>query len=139
MAQGWIAAALGAALAWPASCDLPRDPHGTRDRVAGGTLTAVQVAPVLTGAEAAALDALARSLGAELALVPGDVHTGLGALGAGEVQVLVGAIPEDTPLAEEAAATAPMGRERFVLLLRAGENALLLAANRAVRDAEAGR
>lgn len=139
MAEGWLAGAAAGALAGllalPASCDLPREPHGTRDAVAGGTLVAVLTAPTLTPAEDAALAALAASLGARVELVPGDLHAGLDALGAGDVHVLVGGIPATTPIVHEAALTNPIGRERRVMMLRRGENAFLLAANRAVGDA----
>ena len=137
--EGLLAAALAAALALPASCDLPRDPEGTIQRVAGDRLTAIRVAPALTEAEAAALAALAQGLGAEVVLRDEDIHEAVAALRAGTAEVALGAIPADSPHAPEAAATRPVGRERFVLLLPPGENALLLAANRAVaRAAEAG-
>jgi hypothetical protein len=132
VAQGWIAAAVAGLLALPAACDLPRDPFGTRNAVRGETLVAGVVAPALTAAEEAALGALARDLGAELLLVPGDVHAGLSALDRGEAHVLAGGIPESTPCADRAALSKPIGRERYVLMLRRGENAMLLAANRAV-------
>lgn len=133
--QGALAALLAALLALPASCDLPRDPRRTRDRIMGETLAVAVVAPALTPAEERALEVLARHLGAGLALVPGDIHASLDALDHGGLEVVVGGIPKDSPLAGEAAASSPIGREEFVMLLRRGENAMLLAANRAVGEA----
>ncbi|WP_210528382.1 enoyl-CoA hydratase [Rubellimicrobium arenae] len=133
--QGILGGALAGLLALPASCDLPRDPEGTLDRLAGGTLAVAVVAPELSADERQALSFLADDLGAELSFVAGDIHSAVDALGRGEIQAVAGAIPKDTPLTDETAATNPVGPERFVLLLRQGENALLLAANRAVADA----
>lgn len=138
--QGVLGGLLAGLLALPASCDLPRDPHRTRDRITGETLAVAVVAPSLTPDEERALAFLARELEAELALVPGDIHAALGALDHGGLEVVIGAIPRNTPHREEAAPSSPIGREEFVMLLRQGENAMLLAANRAVGDAgEEGR
>lgn len=138
--QGALAGLLAGLLALPAACDLPRDPRATRDRVRGGTLAAAVVAPRLTEAEERALALLAEGLGARLEAAPDGIHEAVEALGRGGVQVVIGAVPKNTPLSAEAAASRPMGPEEFVMLLPPGENAFLVAANRAVSDAEeAGR
>ena len=143
MAAGVWAGLLAGALALPASCGLPRDVDGTLDAVRGGTLQVAVAAP-LTPAESAVLDRLARDLGATLAPVPAELHAAVAELSAHQrdgvrVVVVAGSIPEDSPLAEGVAATRPIGRERFVLLLPPGENALLMAADRAVGEAEDAR
>ncbi|TNC48739.1 amino acid ABC transporter substrate-binding protein [Rubellimicrobium rubrum] len=137
--QGALAGLLAGLLALPASCDLPRDPHRTRDQTLGETLVVLVVAPELTADEDRTLRRLAERLEAELVLGPGDLHSAIDALRHGEVQAIAGAIPKDTPYLDEVAATNSIGREEFVILLRPGENAMLLAANRAVGDAEEER
>lgn len=134
-----LAGLLSGLLALPASCDLPRDPENTKEEATGRTLRAVLVAPALTPDEAEALAGLADRLGAELVAAPGDIHAGVAALRLGTAEVVIGGIFQSTPMTSEAAATKPIGRERFVMLLRPGENAMLLAANRVVGDlGEAG-
>lgn len=143
--MGGLPPALGAALLLlPASCDLPRDPGGTLEEVRGGTLSVAVVAPGLSPPEEEALALLARDLDARLDLAPMDLHRAVAQLRASEpdgvaVHLVVGAIPEGTPFADEVAATRPLGRERFVLLLPPGENGFLLAANRAVGAEEERR
>jgi hypothetical protein len=102
---------VAALLALPASCDLPRDPRETIRRVEGGTLRAAVVAPALTEKEALALTTLAEDLHARLDLAPADLHAAMEAPDHRRMEVVIGAIPSDTPHLEEEASTNPIGRD----------------------------
>lgn len=121
---------------------IPADPHGSLDRIEGGTLRAgateeppwVQVhdAGAPTGSEPELLVEFARSLDAEVAWTTGSEADLMTALERGELDVVVGGFLDDTPWADRAAITRPYaerdtaeGVQRHVMATRMGENALL--------------
>jgi len=122
-AHAWWAACLLAA-----ACGLPRDPERTSERVQGGTLVAASV--IANAAEESLLARGAGAMGAQLELRRGELHGLVDALRHGEVQVVYGRIPKDTPFAELAARTVPVDANGHVFLLRPGENGFLMAWNR---------
>jgi hypothetical protein len=108
-----IAAALLVVLA---ACQLPKDPENTTDTVQGAVLDA------------------------EIEWHRENPHQMLDALEGGDLHLLAGGIPKDSPLTEHTGMTNPIGyvtvgadRPERVLLLRRGENRFLMRSNMALR------
>ncbi len=122
------------------ACQLPKDPEGTTQHVEGATLRVGILQDPLPEIDATALDLVARRLKARIELVEGNPHDLLDALSRGDLHVLAGGIPKDTPLAKHAGMTNAIGhvtvgadRPQRVLLIRKGENRFLLRLNTALR------
>lgn len=125
-----------------AACRYPADPENTLDRTEGGTLRVGLLSDRATfdaSPEAARLDVVADALGATLQFRQGGAHDLVAALEDGEIDLIAGGVPEDTPFASEIGVSKPWGRVQIgadslpgVFGLRQGENAFLLAINRAL-------
>jgi ABC-type amino acid transport substrate-binding protein len=138
------AALIGALAVTLAGCGLqvPADPHGTVQRVEGGTLRAgaTELAPWVemdadgepTGREPELVEAFAGTLDADVEWVTGSEAHLLSALERGEIDMVVGGFLDDTPWTDRGAVTRPyterqtkQGVEKHVMIVRMGENALL--------------
>ncbi len=136
---------LSAVLALSA-CVLPKDPERTTERVSGRELVVGVLADELSDPDRRVIDALAQRLGARPAPRTGPAHLLLALLEEGEVHLLAGDIPADTPLAAKAGLSNAVGRlhrpdgseEDRVLLIRQGENRFLGELNRAIDASGAG-
>ncbi|WP_281984900.1 enoyl-CoA hydratase [Thalassorhabdomicrobium marinisediminis] len=125
-----------------AACYVPADPEGTTEDVTGSTLRVGLLTPELTEREDKALTRLAEALKAGIELRTGDPHQLFDQLTHGALHILAGQIPADTPFADHAALSDPLGvvmtpdgAEDWVLLLRRGENRFLVTVNRAIKGA----
>ena len=133
-------ALLGAAFL--AACRFPDDPEGTLADVTGGELKVGLLVPLATFREMAEHEALlvaAERIGAEPVLFEGRAHDLMAAVENGTIHLLAGGLPKDTPLSSRIALTKPWGRAAIsgevqdaVWGIRKGENAFLLALNRAL-------
>lgn len=133
-----------AALAMLAGCYFPDDPKNTLATIERqGAVKVGVLAEPLPEADAKVIARFAKSLGVRTDYVSGPAHALLAGLEKGNIHLLAGDIPEDTPMASHAALSNPYpprvklpGRsEKRVLLLRKGENRLLLRLNRSLREA----
>jgi hypothetical protein len=121
-------------------CVLPKDPERTTERVRGGELVVGVLTDALSTPDRRVIEALAARLGARAAPRTGPAHLLLALLEEGEVHLLAGDIPADTPLAARAGLSNGAGRlhlpdggvEDRVLLIRAGENRFLAELNQAI-------
>ncbi|PVA05518.1 enoyl-CoA hydratase [Thalassorhabdomicrobium marinisediminis] len=132
----------GAALVALAACYVPADPEGTTEDVTGSTLRVGLLTPELDPLEDEVVARLAGALQAEVEVVTGDPHQLFDQLTHGALHILAGQIPSDTPFADHAALSDPLGvvmtydgEADWVLLLRRGENRFLVTANRAIKGA----
>lgn len=123
------------------ACKVPEDPEGTTEAVTGQHLRIGALTQALDPVEAQALSRLAQVLGAEQDVVTGDPHTLFSQLETGELHVIAGRIPANTPFAADVALTDPLGRVKIgadredrVLAIRKGENRFLVTVNRAIRE-----
>ena len=123
-----------------AGCQFPKDPEGTTRDVEGAILKVGVLEDPLPETDAAALDRIAAELGARIERHGGNPHDLLDALSHGDLHVLAGGIPKNTPLADHAGMTNAIGhvtigskRSERVLLIRRGENRFLLRLNTALR------
>ncbi|MFC4727520.1 hypothetical protein [Coralloluteibacterium thermophilus] len=114
-----IAAGLAILLAL-AGCGLPHDPDGTTARVAGATLRVGVVhapgwsdGPGLSGAELDAVRRFAASLDAEPAWTVAGESQLMQALARRELDLVVGAIPADTPWNAHVAVSRPYPATRY--------------------------
>lgn len=133
-----------------AACDYPRDAEGTLERVkSNGVLHVgasvrepwvVASADDVSGTDASLVEGFAASLGANVQWMRGSESELVDALADRDIDVMIGGLRKDSPWVSEAAATEPYGGER-VMLVPAGENALLLALDRFLAKSEpaAGR
>ncbi|MBU2999733.1 enoyl-CoA hydratase [Roseovarius nubinhibens] len=137
-----------AALAMLAGCYFPDDPKNTLATIERqGAVKVGVLAEPLPEADTKAIARFAESLGVRTDYVRGPSHALLAGLEEGNIHLLAGDIPEDTPMESHAALSNPYpprvmlpGRsesraEKRVLLLRKGENRLLLRLNRSLREA----
>jgi ABC-type amino acid transport substrate-binding protein len=122
---------------------VPADPHGTLDRIDGGSLRVgvTENAPWVeldgaepTGSEAELISDFADEQNATIDWTEGSEAVLVSALERGELDVVIGGFLDDTPWSDKAAATRPYtesegpdGPEKHVMLARMGENALLVA------------
>lgn len=128
-----------------AGCDLPRDPEGTLDRVRGDTLRVGTLMPrdeFEETDEASRLAEIAGVLEAQLELIDGNPHLLLARLEKGEIHLLAGGIPKDTPLAKRIGMTRPVGKIMIgdktkdrIFAVRRGENAFLVFLDRQIGGA----
>lgn len=133
-----------AAVAMVTGCYFPDDPKHTLATIERqGAVKVGILAEPLPEADAKVIARFAESLGVGTDYVRGPTHALLAGLEEGSLHLLAGDIPEDTPMASHAALSNPYpprvklpGRsEKRVLLLRKGENRLLLRLNRSLREA----
>ncbi len=123
---GAIAAAL---LLVAASCDAPRDPEGTLERVTGGTLRVGVAAAepwVVLGGEPAGIEVelvelFAREIGAEIEWVEGTVEELAAAVHVRELDLLVAGLTSSSGVSSEAALTHPYVTTQVVVATPAGE------------------
>lgn len=127
---------------------IPADPDGTLETIGGGVLEAGASLSdphvvlgddgSLRGDEVALVESFADEMDAEVDWTVGGEEALVGALEAGELDLVVGGITDATPWADRAAVTRPHDEvvrpdgstDRFVVLLPMGENALLAALER---------
>lgn len=135
----------GAVVLLLSGCWMPRDPEGTTERVRGGTLHLGVLGTVLSDAEERAVAAVADALDAEVSRDTADPHRLFAMLGAGEIDIVVGGVPEDTPFASRVGLTRSIGKVRVgdrledrVLAIRQGENRFLMTVNRTLAGLELG-
>lgn len=120
-----------------ATCEAPRDPHKTLERVRGGVLMVgvAEAPPVLekrgedaSGVEAETIRGFARSLGARVQWNWGAQEKQLGDLHEFRLDLVAGGIGSKTPWSAKVAITRPYlesGGEKYVLAAPPGENAFL--------------
>jgi polar amino acid transport system substrate-binding protein len=98
------------------ACDYPRDPDGTRDRVAGGTMRVgftvnepwVELpGDEPTGIEPALVRGLARELDAEIDWTEGSEEELVAGLEEGQLDLVIGGITDETLSEKKAALTRP--------------------------------
>lgn len=125
-------------------CLLPQDPEGTTRNVTGGELRVGLIRTGDEGSDMEALQRIAAVFDAELALEEGNPHRLIEALGTGELHLVAGGIPKDSPLARHAGVTRAFGTVQIggeakdrVLLLRKGENRFLVLINDALAGMKA--
>lgn len=126
---------------------MPSDPEGTLDRVSGGVLR-VGVSPAgervtLDGAgpdggDVELVEAFADTVDARIDWVIGSEEAHVRALEAGDLDLVVGAITDETPWIDRAGVTRPYlevtdddgTKHRLVMLTRMGENAFITTLER---------
>jgi len=123
-----------------AACQLPKDPENTIQTVQGAVLKVGLLQDPLPQIDLTAVTLIADALNAKVEWHRENPHRMLDALEVGDLHLLAGGIPEDSPLTDHAGATNPIGhvtvgadRPERVLLLRRGENRFLMRANMALR------
>ncbi|WP_241249140.1 transporter substrate-binding domain-containing protein [Agrococcus sp. KRD186] len=155
LGSGALAVAVTAALAG-CGMTIPSDVEGTLDAVTGGVLE-VGVTPnppyvdtsdeQPTGSEVDLVTSFADSVGATLEWTEGSEQTLVGLLEAGEIDLVIGGLTDDTPWSERAALTrayaqaeqADGSSKGLVMLAPMGENAFLSALERHLDAETAGR
>ncbi|WP_125107660.1 transporter substrate-binding domain-containing protein [Gulosibacter massiliensis] len=96
----------------------------------------------IEGLEAEILTGYAESLGVDVRFEHGSETDMVALLERGEVDIVAGGFPDDTPWSAEAALTRPYGtaldaegkEERLVFLVKSGENALLVSLETYLHD-----
>lgn len=123
-----------------AGCKFPADPDDTTKEVRSSVLRVGALTQTLDDVDADAIALVAEALQAELEFVTADPHTLFALLENGEIHLVAGRIPANTPFAADVALTDPVGHvvlggdtEDQVLALRKGENRFLITVNRAIR------
>lgn len=150
MRRGGMRAALAAAvvlLLTGCGVQIPADPDGTLERVAGGTLRA-GVAPHgsftivddgdVSGSEAELIRSFAASLDAEVEWTVGSEEALVRELENGELDIVIGGITDETPWIDKAGMTRPYDefvdprgdRHKLVMLVPLGENGFLVELER---------
>lgn len=121
---------------------IPADPHGSLERIEGGTLRAgateqppwveVHDSAEPSGSEPELVQQFAEQLDARVEWTTGSEADLLTALERGELDLVVGGFLDDTPWADRGAVTRPYterstkhGPQKHVMIVRMGENALL--------------
>ncbi|MEV8218287.1 transporter substrate-binding domain-containing protein [Microbacterium sp. NPDC077391] len=121
---------------------MPADPHGSLERIEGGTLRAgateqppwvdVHDGREPTGSEPELVQEFAEQLDARVEWTTGSEADLLTALERGELDLVVGGFLDDTPWTDRGAVTRPYtereteeGPQKHVMIVRMGENALL--------------
>lgn len=103
-----------AMLVLTASCNIPRDPEGTLERVTGGTLRVgiteadpwVIIEDEPTGVEVRLVEGFAQTLSADVEWVEGTEAELIGALERRELDLVIGGFTSKSPWAQKAAITA---------------------------------
>ena len=126
-----------------AGCDLPKDPEGTSADVEGKVLRVGVLQPEPDPADRAAVEAVAEAFGAEVELIVGPAHDLIARLEGGELHIVAGGIPADTPFTEKAGLTRPFGTVMIggqekdrVLAIPKGENGFLARIEHALPEME---
>lgn len=122
----------------------PADPQGTLDRARGGELRVgisenppfTEVAPdgTVSGSEVELVTDYAATIDAEIRWVPGGENVLAAAMGAGDLDLVIGGLPADAPWTSEIALTRPYttttgpdGKTVEIALgVTPGENALMV-------------
>ncbi|MGX1793957.1 transporter substrate-binding domain-containing protein [Microbacterium sp. NPDC055312] len=121
---------------------IPADPHGSLERIEGGTLRAgateqppwveVHDSAEPSGTEPELVQQFAEQLDARVEWTTGSEADLLTALERGELDLVVGGFLDDTPWTDRGAVTRPyterstkQGPQKHVMIVRMGENALL--------------
>jgi len=127
------------------SCNFPRDPEHTLDRITNGVIRVGYTvdspwvsrgSPSPRGVEAALVNSLARSLNARVTWIEGPSEKILEAVRMRELDLAIGGYVVKSPWSKEVAFTKPYYHDEHVLAVPQGENAWLmrveqhLAANR---------
>lgn len=146
-----VMATLLAAIVGLQGCEpWPRDPEGTLDAAAGGTLAvgATEAPPYLVrdaegaaGPEAELVDAFAQGIGAAVEWRWGAQDGHLEALERYELDLVVGGLREASPWKERVGFTRPWrveGETRHVLAAPPGENRMVVALDRLIEARKAG-
>ena len=138
-----IAVFIAAAGVTLAGCDLPRDPHGTTEKVRGTTLTVGVEAEEEPSdrRERAALERLADRLDADLVYERGELHRLVKRLEDGKIDLIAGHLPRTTPFAGELGTTAAVSsmtlgdrQVKTVFAIRKGENGFLAEVEKAIGE-----
>ena len=126
---------------------MPADPDGTLDRIDGGVMRVgvtenapwvlVDDADDPSGSEQALISEFADRFEARVEWTPGSEAALLKALDRGELDIVIGGFLDDTPWTDLGAVTRPYlqtsgpeGTEKHVMIVRMGENRLLLELER---------
>ena len=135
---------------------VPADPEGTLERASGGGLRVgvtdngrwvdVREGGDPTGTEPTLIASFASSLDAEVTWIPGSEQELVKDLEHGELDVMIGGLTDDTPWSKQAGMTRPYiettderdDPEKHVMLVRRGENALLLELDTFLLSADVG-
>jgi polar amino acid transport system substrate-binding protein len=126
-----------------AGCDLPRDPEGTLEEVRGGSLRVgvLQGNRYAEQVDRQIVGEIARRLQAQPAFSTAEAHTLFEMLHRGEIHIVIGGIPTNTPFGPDAGLSRPAGPlfqsagdEDRVLAVRSGENAFLKLVNEEIGD-----
>lgn len=124
----------------PTACKVPADPESTTQEVTRSKLKVGALINPLDDVETRAVARVADALQANVDLVVGDPHSLFALLEKGELHLIAGRIPSNTPFASDVGLTDPIGQvtvgddtEDRVLAIRRGENRFLTTANRAIR------
>lgn len=124
-----------------AGCDVPRDPEQTLDHVRGATLVVgIGTGDDLTDPrERAAVDRLADELDARTVFRRAEFHRLATELENGEIDMIAGALPENTPFSKRLGLSAPVSSVRLgereiktVFAVRKGENGFLKSVETAI-------
>jgi hypothetical protein len=116
------------------SCDVPRDPEGTLEKVRGATLTVgVNGQNELTDArERQVIEHFASSLDAKIRYQHGELHQLVAQLENGEIDLIAGKLPGQTPFAKKLGLSQPVSTTVLdgrtvdtVFAVRQGENGFL--------------
>lgn len=139
-----VVVALLALLLTACGSQIPTDPHGTLNRMRDGVMRvgATENSPWVkrnettepTGTEPGLLSDFAEQIGSEIEWSTGSEAVLLDGLERGELDIVIGGFLEDTPWVDKGAATRPYletttveGQDKHVMIVRMGENALLVA------------
>ena len=122
------------------ACKVPEDPYGTTGQVTKGTLKVGALMEPLDEVETRAVARIADTLQAQTDIVTGDPHSLFAQLDKGELHIVAGRIPSNTPFAPHVGLTDPVAQVTVgdetkdrVLAIRKGENQFLVTVNRAIR------
>jgi hypothetical protein len=116
------------------SCDVPRDPEGTLEKVRGATLTVgVNGKNELTDErERQVIEHFASSLDAKISYHHGELHQLVAELENGEIDLIAGKLPGQTPFANKLGLSQPVSTTVLdgktidtVFAVRQGENGFL--------------
>lgn len=122
------------------ACKIPADPEKTTQKVQDATLK-VGALTELQDPDRRAVERIAQAFNADLQLLHDNPHHLFALLEDGDVQIVAGEIPEDTPFKASVALSDPVGSltlkgetKKQVLAIRRGENAFLIRVNRALQE-----
>lgn len=122
-------------------CNLPKDPEGTAQRVQGGTLRVGVLGDELGEVDQIAIETVAAAFDAEVDYRYGPAHALIASLESGDIELIAGDIPADTPFQHDVGLTRPFGsvviggeQKDRVLALRMGENGFLTRVEHALPE-----